>query len=289
MTNTADSALPDAKELRRLLSYLSIKPNADNAVVDSFRRQAVKLSLTTNVIKTFDLFREAVVESRQFQQIGLFNFYMGLIYLDYERFLVAAEQFNQARRQWAFINEKPHMCLACFAGAVAYHRDLNYQAANRLYARVEVEATHIYREVLRPALLPPVADYKRFIVSLRARLYVARRILRENVRAVPLPVVHINHELTAPRTGQREGVMVNKKALYELLRATFNEEKLRTLCFYLGVVYDYLPAENLQRKFVELMDTMERLGRMPDLVFEAYNQVPDAAWYNTVRSDPLEQ
>ena len=56
--------------------------------------------------------------------------------------------------------------------------------------------------------------------------------------------------------------------MHKMLDARFSEEELRTLCFDfdLGIDYDDLPGRGKAGKARELVDFMERRGRILDLV-----------------------
>lgn len=66
---------------------------------------------------------------------------------------------------------------------------------------------------------------------------------------------------SVPDTGD-----LNTRALYlDALTVFFSEDELNTLCYELGVNYDALPASGLYGKARELLEYMERHGRLTKL------------------------
>lgn len=66
--------------------------------------------------------------------------------------------------------------------------------------------------------------------------------------------------------------------LHQVLIEHFNEEELRTLCFYLVVDYDGLPASGKNHKARELLSLLQRQNRLLELVEFARELRPQAKW-----------
>ena len=66
--------------------------------------------------------------------------------------------------------------------------------------------------------------------------------------------------------------------LFETLEKRFGEEDLQTLCFYLNVDYDNLPAGGRATKTRELISYLRRRERIPDLLDTGTKLRPDIAW-----------
>ncbi|HEX6385577.1 MAG TPA: effector-associated domain EAD1-containing protein [Anaerolineae bacterium] len=74
--------------------------------------------------------------------------------------------------------------------------------------------------------------------------------------------------------------------LRNILAEHFDEEDLRTLCFDLGVRYDDLGGRSNASNARELVDFMERNGRLAELVTEGRKQRPKAPWPAIDESEP---
>jgi CheY-like chemotaxis protein len=66
--------------------------------------------------------------------------------------------------------------------------------------------------------------------------------------------------------------------LHDILCARFSEEELRTLCFYLRIDYDSLPGQGKESKARELIEFLERRGRIDELIQAGQKQRPDIPW-----------
>lgn len=82
-------------------------------------------------------------------------------------------------------------------------------------------------------------------------------------------------QVRQPAVPPRQRYMV---LLHQALDLHFNEEELRTLCFYLDVDYDNLRAIGKVHKARELIKYMERTGRIPDLVATLKEIYPRVDW-----------
>lgn len=66
--------------------------------------------------------------------------------------------------------------------------------------------------------------------------------------------------------------------LHQNVAASFGDEELRSLCFDLGVDYADLPAEGKDGKARELVASLERRGRVPELVKMCRKLRPNVEW-----------
>jgi hypothetical protein len=66
--------------------------------------------------------------------------------------------------------------------------------------------------------------------------------------------------------------------LHSLLLKHFSQGELKTLCFYLDVDYDTLNGEGKANKARELVQHLERCGRLADLRNEVVKQRPHVLW-----------
>jgi hypothetical protein len=66
--------------------------------------------------------------------------------------------------------------------------------------------------------------------------------------------------------------------LRQLLSRHFDESELQTLCFDLGVDYDNLPGDGKAEKARELIEYLERRGRIQELIDVGKKLRPDVPW-----------
>ena len=77
-----------------------------------------------------------------------------------------------------------------------------------------------------------------------------------------------------------------KQRLVELLAARFDGQELQTLCFYLGVEYENLPAEGTAYKARELVRYLDRRDRLLECVETGKRLRPDIDWENVSPQAP---
>jgi hypothetical protein len=73
--------------------------------------------------------------------------------------------------------------------------------------------------------------------------------------------------------------------LFEILDKRFGEDDLQTLCFYLNVDYENLPAGGRANKARELISYLRRRSRISDLLETGRKLRPDVAWEDTLEAD----
>ncbi len=66
--------------------------------------------------------------------------------------------------------------------------------------------------------------------------------------------------------------------IHQLLLSLFDEEELKTICFHLGLQYDDLPAAGRSNKARELVQSLERNGRLGELRAVVIRQRPNVTW-----------
>ncbi len=111
---------------------------------------------------------------KDYCQIGLCEFHIGLIYLYWQHCLAAAQQFAEARRQWLFADETASVCLTYFAEGQARHLALHYEPAMGCYLKAE-------QWLPRLRLTPPSANLDEFIQNVISKLRESQEILRDKM------------------------------------------------------------------------------------------------------------
>ncbi|NIV91964.1 hypothetical protein GWN42_03965, partial [candidate division KSB1 bacterium] len=161
---------PDAARLRRLLDYLSIRPVSNLVSLDGVQifDRASGNKLTQDSLNKIDHVRKAVYNYKNYNQIGLFEFQIGLVMMEQGWFSEAAESFEKAGRLWGFLPERPNICLANFAKGVAHHRNRRFELAEAIYSDVQEQILRIREEVNVPTSIPQIKKYQDFVKDLTA-------------------------------------------------------------------------------------------------------------------------
>lgn len=71
---------------------------------------------------------------------------------------------------------------------------------------------------------------------------------------------------------------INPKRLADLLDETFNDNELRSLCFALDEDYDNIGGQTKRNKIEELVQKLNRQGRLPELMEQYRHLRPKRAW-----------
>lgn len=230
--------LPTTDDLQRLLEYLPVRPKYAGSL-DSLREigfQDPSKPLPISLIEKVTTYRRIVLASKDYQQVGLFEFHLGLFYLEGGRYDGAAEQFEYAKRQWLFCDEKAMTCLAEFARGVALHYALEYSEAvdSYLWARECIsEAEPSIEAAGRPRKREQLQAFRS---DLGKQLQSAIEALQENEVVIEPPL--IKDELTGVRRGR-------------------NVEQKLTLVFELEIP---LSPDFLQQVVLPLIEGIDRVN-----------------------------
>jgi tetratricopeptide (TPR) repeat protein len=79
---------------------------------------------------------------------------------------------------------------------------------------------------------------------------------------------------------------MNRSQFRLLIQKHFDLEELRTLCFDVHVDYDSLRGEGKEAKVRELVATMHRNGRLPELVTALSQRRPHVPWHDVLATTP---
>ncbi|MCB8942585.1 MAG: hypothetical protein H6658_02300 [Ardenticatenaceae bacterium] len=112
--------------------------------------------------------------TKDYDQIGLCEFHIGLIYLHWGHCLAAAQQFAEARRQWSFADKTASVCLSYYAQGYGQNLALHYEPAMGCYHKAE-------QSLPRLKLAPPSDRLGEFVARLTELLYGAQQSLREKM------------------------------------------------------------------------------------------------------------
>jgi tetratricopeptide (TPR) repeat protein len=153
----------------RLLEFLIelLYPDTDEASPEIIRLKDVERRYPLTKLQPNGPARQALAQSRrinrsphQHRQLGLSEYYAGLIFLyyndDYHR---ALTQFAEARRQWSFVNETLAVCLTHYGQGLVHYHDGDYEAALRQYTIVERQLQRMHFSNNQDRLLQHLRHY----------------------------------------------------------------------------------------------------------------------------------
>lgn len=133
-TNT----LPSAEELAELLEMLYPDPPlVDIITLAEFKFRYRFSGLGVGAVAAMERAQRITRAIGDYDQMGLSEFYNGLIYLHEGQFLGAWPCFAEARRYWDFDNRATAVCLAQFAQGVAQHGAFHYELALNHYGKAD--------------------------------------------------------------------------------------------------------------------------------------------------------
>jgi len=176
--------LPAADDLRELLGLLSLKRQYVVSIeaLQVIQKQARDKPLPEAFFETINDLRRVVYRHRDYEQTGLFEFHLGLLFFEGERYLEAIELFERAKRQWILFDSIILICLADFSKAVMYHNAYRYEEALTCYLEVQQCIENRDRDSLRQPEAGRVVDYQIFVNRLRRHLGTATPELRDSMR-----------------------------------------------------------------------------------------------------------
>ena len=163
--------------LTELLEWLYPEPSPDIFTVRDYRNRYPFTRLGPLATSDIDRYQRINRAIGNHEQLGLCDYHIGLIYLHEGEFRAAVQQFEQARQQWAFVNQSAAIALTHLARAVALRRANHYESALVSAGKVRVRMG---------------VGYNRAIGPLRAKLPIIR---------LPLLVMHGEADPTTPKSG----------------------------------------------------------------------------------------
>jgi hypothetical protein len=276
---------PNAGRLRHLLNYLSIKPSADIITLEDVQAMDTlvdRSGLSGDALHKIAIFRSTAYRGRKFQQIGLFEFHVGLIFMYYQWFSESAECFEKAYNQWSYLPERPHLCLAHFAYGVAQHRNGRFDVAKDTYSEVGKMVEGIRAEVSMPSAIPQIKAYQEFVTYLIAQLEEAQKTAVHDILHDPSPRIHPSLQSGMRRDSSDQSLEIEQAGLRRYIQEHFNIGELQALCFDLKIDYDGLSGEGVGNKVRELVAYCLRHRRILDLIRDLSRRRPSIKWQDFV-------
>lgn len=84
--------------------------------------------------------------------------------------------------------------------------------------------------------------------------------------------------ISEQRTTGKNRTVVKRTEFLQQLKKAFNDDDLATLCFELNISYDDLAGQNRERRFISLIDQLERENRIHELIEHCKQKRPHCIW-----------
>jgi hypothetical protein len=191
--------LPDAPDLRRLAGYLALRPSFPPNAGPGGQSLGSDWSgpAPPDFTETITGLRRLAYAAGEFRQTGLFEYQIGLIYLQERSLTEAAEQFRRARQQWSFLGDGCLLCLAELSAGLARHYASDLEAASQSYAWTEEHLSEAAcfrpEDELNDGYRP-----EHFLRELTTLLRAAQAALREHARQAYRPATVVEDEVPLP-------------------------------------------------------------------------------------------
>jgi len=177
--DSQDGTRASVERLNELLNMLYGRPeNPDLITLDDVLRRYRLTALGKPAMTAIDQSRRMVRAVGDYEQIGLCEFHIGLIFLYWGDGRGAAQQFMAARQQWSFTDHTAAVTLAHYAAGVAQRRVFEHEKAARQLGKV--------KQLLPRIPLAPVSVTNQFMETLQAAVETTRSEMRDEMWPPPL-------------------------------------------------------------------------------------------------------
>lgn len=161
--------------LERLLKILyPEEPSLDILTVRNIRERYPLTELGAPALAAIEQSRRIVRARADYEQVGLSEFHVGLIYLYWDDSRAAANQFALARQPWSLINDTAAICLAHYAEGLGLFHSYHNEAAMLQYGRAE----RLLERIASAARVERLAALEK---EMRPLLTIAQATLRESL------------------------------------------------------------------------------------------------------------
>jgi tetratricopeptide (TPR) repeat protein len=154
--------------------------NPDILTLADFKFRYQFTGLGSQAIMAIERTQRILRASKNFAEIGLCEFHIGLIYLDQNDCQGAIQQFQNAQIQWSYIDQTAAICLTHFAGGLAQTQRQAFEMALNQFQKVTACQKRI-------ALAPYSDNLHKFGMQLEEELKKAQDEAREALWALTPP------------------------------------------------------------------------------------------------------
>lgn len=172
-------------------------PALDIMTVDDMLRRYPLTGLGAPALAAIEQSQRIVRARGEYHQVGLSEFHVGLIYLNWEDYRAAANQFAQARQPWLMAHDDPAQCLGHFAQGLALYHAFHNEPAMLHFGRAE-------RMLNRPVIGAQATRMAALAARLRPLLTMAQETLRVNMWPADRPPEETRSSLVVPSSAVAE-------------------------------------------------------------------------------------
>ncbi|MCW5846253.1 MAG: hypothetical protein KIS95_03410 [Anaerolineae bacterium] len=161
--------------LQRLLKLLyNEPPSLDIITVGNILDRYPLTGLGAPAMAAIEQSQRIVRARGNYQQVGLAEFHIGLIYLYWNDCRAAANQFALARQPWSLASDAPAMCLAHYAQGLGLYHSYHNEPAMLQFGRAE-------RLLNRSSIGAQAGRFAALDKEMRPLLSIAQETLRESL------------------------------------------------------------------------------------------------------------
>ncbi len=177
--DSQDGTRASVEQLNELLNMLYGRPESPDLItLDDVLRRYRLTALGKPAMTAIDQSRRMVRAIGDYEQIGLCEFHIGLIFLYWGDGRGAAQQFMAARQQWSFTDHTAAVSLAHYAASVAQRHVFEHEKAMRQLGKV--------KQLLPRIRLAPISVISKFVQALREAVETTRSEMRDEMWPPPL-------------------------------------------------------------------------------------------------------
>lgn len=194
----ADLLVQAVDTLHQFIKMLFPDPNPDVFTLDDFQfRYKLRMGLAEAATRAIEQSQRINRSAGDYEQAGLCEFHVGLIYLDSNEFRGAQQQFLRAQQQWGFVYEPAGEALARLAEGIAQHLALHYEAAMACYRKANQSLPRIR--------FAPTSHYDdRFVSRLADSIATYQALLHTQLWPVTVETEPIPADVTPPSSPPAE-------------------------------------------------------------------------------------
>ena len=161
--------------LQRLLKLLySEPPSLDIITVRNILDRYPLTGLGAPAMSAIEQSQRIVRARGNYEQVGLGEFHIGLIYLYFDDSRAAANQFAVARQPWSLVSDGPAACLAHYAQGLGLYHSYHNEPAMLQFGRAE-------RLLNRSSIGAQAERFAALDKEMRPLLSIAQETLRESL------------------------------------------------------------------------------------------------------------
>lgn len=168
----------DGRDFKTTFDSEMLNPNI--ITLADFKRRYQFTGLGPLAITAIEQAQRIVQATDSFEDIGLNEFHFGLILLYCQDYRGAIQQFQAARKQWAYVDKTAAVRLTYLAEGLLNQHVHAYETALKCLREAELMGQRIHLE-------PPAKDRKKFLQSMSDSLSIAQKVIHKALEKQTTP------------------------------------------------------------------------------------------------------